>query len=72
MSDVKIQEYRDSIDSINLEILQLLSKRASVVSDIGKRQTELGQKHYDPKRESEMLEKLEAVNPGPFAGSTIK
>ena len=72
MSDVKIQEYRNQIDNINLEILQLLSNRAAVVSQIGQLQTELGQKHYDPKRESEMLEKLERVNSGPFAGSTIK
>ncbi len=70
--DPKIQELRDQIDQINLGILKMLSDRAAVVAQIGARQTELGTKHYDPKRESEMLERLEQANPGPFAAATIR
>ncbi len=70
--DPQIQDLRKQIDGINLEILQLLSRRASVVAQIGQRQTELGIKHYDPAREEEMLKALEAANPGPFPSSTIK
>jgi 3-deoxy-7-phosphoheptulonate synthase/chorismate mutase len=70
--DPQIQDLRKQIDGINLEILQLLSRRASVVAQIGQRQTEQGSKHYDPAREEEMLRALEAANPGPFPSSTIK
>jgi 3-deoxy-7-phosphoheptulonate synthase / chorismate mutase len=71
-TDEHIHALRGEIDSINLEILKLLSRRAEIVSHIGARQTELGQKHYDPAREEQMLRALEAANPGPFPASTIK
>ena len=70
--DDQIQNLRSSIDQVNLEILALLSKRAQLVTEIGKRQTELGLKHYDPAREALMLDALEKANPGPFPSSTIK
>ena len=42
----QIDNLRAEIDTINLEILKLLSSRASVVSQIGQRQTELSLKHF--------------------------
>jgi 3-deoxy-7-phosphoheptulonate synthase / chorismate mutase len=70
--DSQIQTLRGQIDEINLDILKLLSRRAEIVSEIGARQSEIGQKHYDPAREEAMLKAIEAANPGPFAASTIK
>jgi 3-deoxy-7-phosphoheptulonate synthase / chorismate mutase len=70
--DSKIDTLRAEIDTINLEILKLLSSRASVVSQIGQRQTELSLKHYDPARETQMLDALEKANTGPYPASTIK
>jgi 3-deoxy-7-phosphoheptulonate synthase / chorismate mutase len=71
-TDPTILELRDQVDTVNLEILKLLNRRASIVEQIGARQTQIGTQHYDPKRESEMLDTLEAANAGPFSGSTIK
>jgi 3-deoxy-7-phosphoheptulonate synthase / chorismate mutase len=70
--DSQIDNLRAEIDTINLEILKLLSSRASVVSQIGNRQTELSLKHYDPARETQMLDALEKANTGPYPASTIK
>jgi 3-deoxy-7-phosphoheptulonate synthase / chorismate mutase len=70
--DTQIDTLRAEIDTINLEILKLLSSRASVVSQIGQRQTELSLKHYDPARETQMLDALEKANTGPYPASTIK
>ncbi len=70
--DSQIDNLRAEIDTINLEILKLLSSRASVVSQIGQRQTELSLKHYDPARETQMLDALEKANTGPYPSSTIK
>jgi 3-deoxy-7-phosphoheptulonate synthase / chorismate mutase len=70
--DSQIQSLRDQVDNVNLELLALLSKRAQLVTQIGERQTDLGLRHYDPSRESQMLEVLEQANPGPFSNGTIK
>ncbi len=72
MTDQTIAQLRTDVDNINLEILSALTKRAETVKKIGARQTELGITHFDPKRESEMLEQLENANPGAFPNSTIK
>jgi 3-deoxy-7-phosphoheptulonate synthase/chorismate mutase len=72
MTDPQIQALRDQVDAVNLEILQALNARAALVTQIGARQTELGQTHFDPKRESEMLEMIVAANQGPFSSATVK
>jgi 3-deoxy-7-phosphoheptulonate synthase / chorismate mutase len=70
MSD--IAELRNQIDEINLQLLELLNKRASLASQIGKIQTKLGSQIYDPVREGQMLTDLEFANKGPFSNETIK
>lgn len=72
MAQNRIQELRQQVDDINLKILDLLNQRASVVSQIGKVHTELGNSFYDPAREANMLQALEMANQGPFSNDTIK
>ncbi len=72
MSKERVQELRGQIDTINMQLLELLSQRARVVSEIGKIHTQLGVEHYDPQREAEMLTTLEMANQGPFPNETIK
>ncbi len=72
MTDTRLQDMRAQVDVINLQILELLSKRATLTSDIGKVQAELGTTFYDPQREAFMLEQLERNNKGPFSNETIK
>jgi 3-deoxy-7-phosphoheptulonate synthase/chorismate mutase len=68
----KIQSLRQQIDTLNLQLLDLLSRRASVAEAIGEIQTELGLSHYDPVREKEMLEAIVDANEGPFSDATLK
>lgn len=72
MSDNRIQELRAKIDILNEQILDLLNKRASIASEIGKERSKLGVQFYDPQREAEMLQALEQHNNGPFSNETIK
>lgn len=72
MSDYGIKELRAQIDVINLQILELLNKRARIASEIGHLQAKLGTQFYDPQREAEMLQALEQANNGPFSNETIK
>jgi 3-deoxy-7-phosphoheptulonate synthase/chorismate mutase len=72
MADSSIQELRSRVDVINLQILELLNKRAVLASDIGKLQQQAGTTFYDPQRESQMLTALEQNNKGPFSNETVK
>ncbi len=72
MSANNMQELRSQVDTINLQILELLNKRAAIAADIGKVQAQLGSSFYDPQREAFMLEQLERNNKGPFSNETIK
>lgn len=68
----RLQELRSEIDVINMQILELLNKRASIASEIGQAQQELGTRFYDPEREAFMLQQLEQANNGPFSNETVK
>jgi 3-deoxy-7-phosphoheptulonate synthase / chorismate mutase len=72
MSQEKVQDLRAQIDTINLQLLELLNKRAGIVKQIGELHTALGASHYDPQREAFMLHQLESSNQGPFSNETIK
>jgi 3-deoxy-7-phosphoheptulonate synthase / chorismate mutase len=72
MSVDRLKELRSQVDVINLQILELLNQRASLASDIGHVQAQLGTSFYDPQREAEMLTALELHNKGPFSNETIK
>lgn len=68
----QMKDLRDQIDTLNLQILELLNQRARIASEIGKVQSQLGTSFYDPQREAQMLQDLEAANQGPFSNETIK
>lgn len=67
----EIQSLRQQIDEINQQLLKLLNQRATLASQIGKFQAELGGPMYDPQREAEMLTALQLANKGPFSNQTI-
>jgi len=70
-STSRLQELRADIDPINLQILDLLNKRAQIALEIGKVQQQRGSGFYDPQREAEMLTALQQANDGPFSNETI-
>lgn len=67
----RLQELRSQIDPINLQILELLNKRAQIAREIGEVQQQMGSGFYDPQREAEMLTALQQANEGPFSNETI-
>ena len=68
----RLEELRGQIDEINMQILDMLNQRATIASEIGQVQSELGSRFYDPQREAQMLQTLEQANQGPFSNETIK
>jgi 3-deoxy-7-phosphoheptulonate synthase/chorismate mutase len=71
MPENPIGELRAKIDLINMQLLELLNERATIASEIGKIQSQLGSQIYDPQRESDMLTALQMANNGPFSNATI-
>ncbi|GAX91070.1 bifunctional 3-deoxy-7-phosphoheptulonate synthase/chorismate mutase [Effusibacillus lacus] len=72
MTRERLEEIRAQLDEINLEILELLSRRAELVQEIGDLKKRKGTERFDPIREKEMLDRLVAANPGPFDDSTVR
>ncbi len=67
----RLQQLREQVDEVNLQILKLLNERAQLASEIGIVQQELGTSFYDPEREANMLTALQQANNGPFSNEVI-
>lgn len=72
MSEPIINSPRAEIDAIDTEILKLLNKRAEIALRVGAAKTVVDTSLCDPKRESEVLERLAKENPGPFDEQSIE
>ncbi len=67
----RIKDLRQKIDRVDEQILRLLNERAEIVLEVGKMKSEARSNFYDPKRESEVLQRLTSRNTGPFPGHAI-
>jgi len=67
-----MEQLREQMDKVNLEILELINKRAGINQEIGELKTKQSIKRFDPVREREMLDKIKNNNNGPFQDSTLE
>jgi chorismate mutase-like protein len=67
-----IEAWRDHIDSLDRQLVSLLSQRARAAQAIGalKRTSDLP--IYEPNREKTILENVRANNPGPLPGTELQ
>lgn len=67
-----IEEHRKAIDGIDAQLVELLNKRAEQSLAIRnlKPSAQLGL--YDPKREEQIFEKVEALNAGPMYDEDLR
>jgi 3-deoxy-7-phosphoheptulonate synthase / chorismate mutase len=72
MSNKELDQLREQLDELNLQILNLINERARLVQEIGKVKENQGVNRYDPVRERKMLNLIKENNNGPFADSTIE
>lgn len=70
MRDLK--KLREKIDKIDEEILELLNKRSNIVLDVAHIKREKNAKFYSPEREKTILQRLAAMNKGPFPNDALK
>ncbi|WP_077357753.1 bifunctional 3-deoxy-7-phosphoheptulonate synthase/chorismate mutase [Virgibacillus halodenitrificans] len=67
-----LEQLREQLDDVNLEILKLINQRALLVQDIGQIKTKQSMKRFDPVRERDMLDQITSQNDGPFEKATIE
>ncbi|MGK0272253.1 MAG: chorismate mutase/prephenate dehydratase [Cocleimonas sp.] len=70
----KLSKIRDSIDSIDDQMLELLSQRAACAEKVAETKRESGEKNlwfYRPEREAQILNRMSANNNGPLANERI-
>lgn len=70
----KLLEIRDSIDSIDDQILDLLCKRAECAEQVAETKRQAGEKElwfYRPEREAQILNRMSEQNKGPLANERI-
>ncbi|MFB6467640.1 bifunctional 3-deoxy-7-phosphoheptulonate synthase/chorismate mutase [Cytobacillus sp. Hz8] len=72
MSNVELDQLRNRVEEINLELLRLINERAVLVQEIGRVKEASGVNRYDPVRERQMLNSIKENNDGPFENSTIE
>lgn len=68
----KFKSFRDQIDNIDNELLELLNKRAAVSVEVGKVKAGEHGQIFRPFREKEVLDRLAEINKGPLPEEHVK
>src|SRR5690625_455184 len=72
MSNGSIQQLREQLDNLNLEILKLINQRGDIVQQIGGIKGKQSTRRFDPVRERDMLNNIISHNDGPFTNATVE
>ena len=68
----EIEGWRNRIDEIDTQVLELLNERARCAMAIGKIKMAKGLKIYSPDREKAVLERIKERNKGPLDNSAVE
>ncbi len=67
-----IDHWRKKIDEINLKLLELLNQRSRCAIEIGKIKQRQNLEVYDPKREQQIIEQVQALTRGSLTKEAIR
>jgi chorismate mutase len=67
-----LEEYRVSIDALDLRLLKLLNERTRVVEQIGRVKRGASLPIYEPRREEQVYENITTHNHGPLTPEALK
>ena len=70
MSD--LSEFRKRIDTLDEQLIALLSERASIVESVGEAKRSSGGPIYAPDREKQVLARVRDLNHGPLPDATVE
>ena len=66
-----LSEWRARIDQVDRELVDLINERLGYALEIGKIKRVEGLEVYDPKREADLLQKLQEYNVGPMRDNEV-
>jgi chorismate mutase/prephenate dehydratase len=72
MSDEKLKPLREQIDAIDVEIIDLLNRRARLAQEVGHVKAETNAPVFRPEREAMVLRRVADRNPGPLASRDMQ
>jgi len=72
MGEATLETLRTELQEVNFGLLELLSRRARLVTEVQAVKSRDGIPTYVPEREQAMLDELAEANPGPFPVDTIR
>jgi chorismate mutase / prephenate dehydratase len=67
-----LKNLRANIDKLDLQILELVNKRANIAAEIGRIKNDHGSEVFSPAREEEVLHNVLQANKGPLGEVTIR
>ena len=67
-----LADCRRKIDAIDVELRDLLNRRAGIVDDVVRAKEALGMPIYEATREAEVLRKATTGNPGPLSDPALR
>lgn len=70
--DEKLKPLREQIDSIDMQILDLLNRRAQVAQDVGHVKAETNAPVFRPEREAQVLRRISQNNAGPLLSGDVQ
>jgi chorismate mutase len=69
---VVLAKYRDEIDALDRQLLELLNQRTRVVERIGQVKESVHLPIYEPKREDDVFRNVTSNNRGPLTPDALK
>jgi chorismate mutase / prephenate dehydratase len=69
---MNLDDWRSRINNLDEEILTLLNRRGQVALQIGELKRQQDLPYFVPERESEILDRLAAHNPGPLSADAVR
>jgi chorismate mutase-like protein len=71
-SPADLARCRDSIDQLDMRLLELLNERTTIVQEIGRIKQQLHLAIYEPKREEQVFANVLGKNSGPLSPEAVK
>ena len=71
MAKKDLKDFREEINSIDIELLFLFNRRANLVVDLARIKKQQGKELFDPERERDIFVSLTEKNPGPLTPEAI-
>ena len=70
--DSALAPLRDQIDGIDRQLIELVSRRAQLATEVGRQKLVTGSPVYRPEREAEVMRTVAALNPGPLSAASLE